>query len=74
MLCPGRFFARRTVNAFVAILLSPYDLEVTSNKFPTADGARPSPGVVATGQGQDVKLRCTLRLETREVDDKSSMK
>jgi cholesterol 7alpha-monooxygenase len=61
MLCPGRFFARRTVNAFVAILLSKYDLEVVSANFPKADGARPSPGVVAMDQGQDVKMRCTPR-------------
>ena len=60
-LCPGRLFARRSVNAFVAILLTKYDVAVASNTFPRADGARPSPGVVTVGQGEDLKLRLTSR-------------
>ena len=60
-LCPGRLFARRSVNAFVAILLTKYDVAVVSNAFPKADGARPSPGVVTVGQGEDLKLRLTPR-------------
>jgi cytochrome P450 len=58
-LCPGRLFARRSVNAFVAILLTKYDVAIASNGFPKADGARPSPGVVTLGQGEDLKLRLT---------------
>lgn len=60
-LCPGRFFARRSVNAVVAILLSRYDIEVVSGKFPGMDSARPSPGVAPVLRGQDVKIRCTVR-------------
>jgi cytochrome P450 len=60
-LCPGRFLARRSAIAFVAILLSKYDIAVESSTFPKGDGARPSPGVVTMGQGEDVKLRLTLR-------------
>jgi hypothetical protein len=60
-LCPGRFFARRSANAFVAILLTKYNVAVESSAFPKGDGARPSPGVVTVGRGQDVKLRLTPR-------------
>jgi cytochrome P450 len=60
-LCPGRLFARRSINAFVAILLSRYELEAEFTNFPKADGARPSPDVILVAQGQDVRLRCTPR-------------
>jgi cytochrome P450 len=33
-LCPGRLFARRSANAFVAILLTKYDVAVESRTFP----------------------------------------
>jgi cytochrome P450 len=61
-LCPGQFLAKRSVKAFVAILLSKYDLKVESTSFPTADDAKPSPGVMLVGKGQDVKFRCTPRI------------
>jgi cytochrome P450 len=60
-LCPGRLFARRSANAFVAILLTKYDVAIASNGFPKADGARPSPGVVTVRQGEDLKLRLRTR-------------
>ncbi|KAF2626547.1 putative cytochrome P450 [Macroventuria anomochaeta] len=60
-MCPGRFFARRSVNAVVAILLARYDMEVVSGNFPEMDGARPSPGIAPVVRGQDVKVRCTPR-------------
>ncbi|KAH7380303.1 putative cytochrome P450 [Phaeosphaeria sp. MPI-PUGE-AT-0046c] len=61
--CPGRFFARRAINAFVALLVTRYELEAESENFPTADTSRPSPGAVLIGQGQDVKMRCTPRTQ-----------
>ncbi|KAF3054024.1 hypothetical protein E8E11_008790 [Didymella keratinophila] len=60
-MCPGRFFARRSVNALVAILLTRYELEVVSDEFPEMDGARPSPGIAPVTKGHDVKVKCTPR-------------
>ncbi|KAH3961190.1 hypothetical protein HBI56_209870 [Parastagonospora nodorum] len=60
-LCPGRLFARRSANAFVAILLTKYDVAVESTTFPRADGGRPSPGIVTLGQGEDLKVRLIPR-------------
>lgn len=61
-MCSGRLLARRSIYAFVAILLARYDIEVEPGSvFPQADGARPSPGVILVGKGEDVKLRCTPR-------------
>lgn len=60
-ICPGRLFARRSANAFVAILLTKYHVTVESRTFPRADGGRPSPGVVTLGQREDMKLRLTPR-------------
>ncbi|KAF3034468.1 hypothetical protein E8E12_000782 [Didymella heteroderae] len=60
-MCPGRFFARRSVNALVAMLLARYEIEVESDKLPEMDGARPSPGIAPVMRGQDVKLKCTPR-------------
>jgi cytochrome P450 len=58
-ICPGRFFAKRSVNIFVAILLSRYNLEAGPGGFPKADGAKPAPGMVVVGKGEDVMLICT---------------
>lgn len=55
----GRFFARRSVNAVVAILLSRYDLEIVSDKFPEMDGASPSPDITPVMRGQNVEVKCT---------------
>ena len=60
-LCPGRVFARRSINAFVALLLSRYDITVDPTHFPVADGAKPSPGVILVAQGEDVILKCLTR-------------
>ena len=60
-MCPGRFFARRSVNAVVAILLNRYELEVVSDDFPEMDGQRPSPGIAPVMRGHDVKVSCTPR-------------
>ncbi|PVI04820.1 cytochrome P450 [Periconia macrospinosa] len=60
-LCPGRHLARRSANIFVAILLCKYNVTVESSRFPKSDGARPSPGVVTVGQGEDLKLRLMPR-------------
>lgn len=60
-LCPGRHFARRSASTFVAVLLSKYDVAVESKSFPKSDGARPSPGVVTIGQGEDFKLQLKPR-------------
>jgi hypothetical protein len=65
-LCPGRFFARRSVNVFVAMLLSRYDLKAGPGGFPKADGAKPAPGMVVVGKGQDVMLICTPRRQVNE--------
>ncbi|KAF2867711.1 cytochrome P450 [Massariosphaeria phaeospora] len=72
-LCPGRFLARRSVNAFIAILLSRYDVALDLDQapalasatapFPKSDGARPSPGVVPVGQGEDVRIRLSPRAQ-----------
>lgn len=59
--CPGRFYARRAISAFIALLVSRYELEAESESFPTADPSRPSPGAILMGEDQDVKLRCTPR-------------
>jgi cytochrome P450 len=60
-LCPGRFLARRSLNAFVATLLAKNDVEVVSTAFPRIDGARPSPGVVPAVLGDDIRLQLTPR-------------
>lgn len=60
-MCPGRFFARRSVNAVVAILLARYEIEIVSDGFPQMDTARPSPGIAPVMRGQDVKVKCTPR-------------
>jgi cytochrome P450 len=60
-LCPGRNLARRSVNAFLAIILSRFDVALESGTFPQNDGARPSPGVVPVAQGQDLQLLLTPR-------------
>jgi cholesterol 7alpha-monooxygenase len=60
-LCPGRFLARRSASAFVAILLTRYNVAVESATFPHGDGTRPSPGVVTVTRGEDLKLRLTPR-------------
>jgi cytochrome P450 len=60
-LCPGRFLARKSANAFVAILLSRYDVTIDNTNFPKADGARPSPGVISVAQGEDLALRLMPR-------------
>ncbi|KAF2652997.1 cytochrome P450, partial [Lophiostoma macrostomum CBS 122681] len=61
-LCPGRFLAKRSANAFVAILVTKYNVTVQSDTFPKSDGARPSPGVVTIGRGEDLKLRLRPRV------------
>ena len=60
-LCPGRHLARRSASIFVAVLLSKYDVTVESKSFPKYDWARPSPGVVTVGQGEDLKLQLKPR-------------
>jgi len=60
-LCPGRVFARRSANAFVAVLLTRYNVAMESSAFPKVDAGRPSPGIVTVGRGEDVQLRLTPR-------------
>lgn len=61
-MCPGRFFARRSVSALVAIMLARYEMEAVSDNFPEMDGARPSPGIAPVMRGHDVKVQCTPRV------------
>lgn len=60
-MCPGRFFARRSVNALVAIMLARCDMEVVSGDFPQMDGARPSPGIAPVMKGFDMEVKCKPR-------------
>lgn len=60
-LCPGRIFSRRSVNAFVSILLAKHKITVESSRFPKGDETRPSPGIVTLGRGEDLKLRLVPR-------------
>ena len=74
-LCPGRFLARRVIFAFVANVLSRYNIElgngVTGEKqdekvtslprFPRADESKPGAGTLAPVAGDDVIIRLSPR-------------
>ena len=59
-LCPGRFVAKQTVFAFIALTLSRYDIQLDeSYAFPRADERKPGLGCLGPLKGDQVRL--TLR-------------
>ncbi|OJJ32645.1 hypothetical protein ASPWEDRAFT_29803 [Aspergillus wentii DTO 134E9] len=68
-LCPGRFFSRRYVFMFIALLLSRYDVRLekyvdakgSSLPFPRANFTKPSPGAVDVQEGDDAILSLRRR-------------
>ncbi|EED20043.1 cytochrome P450, putative [Talaromyces stipitatus ATCC 10500] len=67
-LCPGRFFAKKTIFTFISVLLVRYSAihikeeTVGDNKggrkpaFPRADFSKPIPGIVSPMMGDDISL------------------
>jgi hypothetical protein len=63
-LCPGRFFARKAIFAFVACLLGHYEIHVDGAKpFPRADLTKPTPGSAAVADGDDILLHLSAKSE-----------
>jgi cholesterol 7alpha-monooxygenase len=60
-LCIERSFARRSVDAFLAVLMARYNLEVGGGRFLELDRARPSQGMASVKRGMHVKMKFTLR-------------
>jgi cytochrome P450 len=65
-MCPGRFLAKRSIYAFIALLLARYEVSVetldgSEPLFPKGDGTKPSPGVEAIAEGEDVVLKLERR-------------
>lgn len=62
-MCPGRFLAKRSIYAFLALLLSRYDISAADkgsgigDRFPKGNDTKPSPGVTPVADGEDVVLR-----------------
>lgn len=64
-LCPGRFVARHSVFAFVALTLSRYDVRLdqqASNDFPKADESKPGLGSLCPRKGDEVLLQLMPRI------------
>ena len=62
--CPGRYLARRELVAFVAVLLSRYDIELANpaqSTFPRLDEVKPSVGMLTPVIGDDVILLITSK-------------
>ncbi|KIM95614.1 hypothetical protein OIDMADRAFT_205961 [Oidiodendron maius Zn] len=61
-MCSGRFLARFSVTAFVAMLLQRFDVEmVGSAKLPVADEGRPVLGIMSIKEGHDFNVRLSPR-------------
>lgn len=62
-LCPGRFVARHSIFAAVALMLNRYDVALDASlgtplqPFPRVDEAKPGLGAVGPGHGDDVFVR-----------------
>ncbi|PSN62499.1 cytochrome P450 [Corynespora cassiicola Philippines] len=60
-MCPGRFLAKRSIYAFVAILLSKYHIGIEEHaSIPKGDSTKPSPGVMPIAEGEDLLLNVTV--------------
>ncbi|KAM0161258.1 hypothetical protein ACHAPG_002461 [Botrytis cinerea] len=59
-LCPGRFIAKKSIYAILALLFSRYDVtldtDAANQKFPRIDDATAGIGTLAPMPGEDVKL------------------
>lgn len=60
-MCPGRFLAKRSIYAFLALLLSKYDVVAAEQsgetiRFPKGNDTTPSPGVTPVAMGEDMIL------------------
>lgn len=56
-MCTGRHLAKKAIFAFVALLLSRFDVGLeTKQSFPRADFSKPSPGIVSIGEHEDAIL------------------
>lgn len=61
-MCSGRFLARFSVTTFVATLLRRFDVQIVGNPpFPRADEGRPVLGTMSIKEGDDFKVRISLR-------------
>ena len=72
-LCPGRFLAKQSVFAFVALVLHRFDLALVKDKgcgdeFPRPDETKPGLGSLPPLKGDDV----VVRLSPREIDNGAS--
>ncbi|TWU71881.1 Cholesterol 7-alpha-monooxygenase [Metarhizium rileyi] len=62
-ICPGRFFTKRVVVIFVALLLRRFDISMAggSQSLPQADEWRPVLGIADIKPGDDMRIRLTPR-------------
>ncbi|RWA06506.1 hypothetical protein EKO27_g8601 [Xylaria grammica] len=61
-MCSGRFLARFSVTTFVATLLARFDVELVGNPpFPRADEGRPVLGTMSVKEGDDFRVKISLR-------------
>ncbi|KAI0394218.1 cytochrome P450 [Xylariaceae sp. FL0594] len=61
-MCSGRFLARFSVTTFVATLLRRFDVQLVGNPpFPRVDQGRPVLGTMSVKEGDDFKVRVSLR-------------
>ncbi|TGJ81870.1 hypothetical protein E0Z10_g6893 [Xylaria hypoxylon] len=61
-MCSGRFLARFSVTTFVATLLARFDVELVGNpSFPRPDQGRPVLGTISVKEGDDVRVKISLR-------------
>ena len=61
-LCPGRFIAKKSVIAFVAMLLYRFDIALLGEqRFPRFEEGNPVLGIMSSKKGDDLSIQLTAR-------------
>ena len=63
-MCPGRFIAKHSTIAFVAMMLQRFDVEpAVKQSFPRLEEGNPVLGIMSTKDGDDLSIRLKIRVQ-----------